>query len=165
MEAKWEERASKVSFKHGDNSGTGCVRTMANKSAKRKKVAAEAAEGLDVELPKEKVWALYDKLRWNSNSHVTWQAWGSWSRILTIRSLTLSQCLRMDVIPPTDKCRYHLLIAQCNCLLFRRCVTMVTDDLCCQECGVLLSKATANFVELVEVLARKCRVTSIHKHL
>ena len=32
------------------------------------------------------------------------------------------------------------------------------DDLCCQECGVLLSKATATFDELVEVLARKCRV-------
>ena len=131
MEAKWEERASKVSFKHGDNSGADCVRTMANKTAKRNKVAAEAAEGLDVQLPKEKVWALYDKLRWNNNSHGTWQAWASWSSILTIRSLTLSQWLRMDVIPPADKCRYQLLIAQCNCLLFRRCVAMVAALMTC----------------------------------
>jgi hypothetical protein len=34
MEAKWKERASIVSFKPGEHSGTGCRQTWANKSAK-----------------------------------------------------------------------------------------------------------------------------------
>ena len=89
------------------------------------RVAKAEADGRACEHPISKEWALLSKLCWNSN--VRTNNWARWSRVLCIRSFVMADWIRHAIIANEDRLRYQLLLAQCNCLLFRRCVDMANS--------------------------------------
>ena len=132
MQTKWAERASGLkrllsgSQKYSE---AGLQQVQPEDRDTFKRVAKAEADGRACEHPISKEWALLSKLCWNSN--VRTNNWARWSRVLCIRSFVMADWIRHAIIANEDRLRYQLLLAQCNCLLFRRCVDMANSDLKC----------------------------------
>ena len=63
-----------------------------------------------------------------------------------------------EITSNEDRLRYQMFLAQCNCLLFCRCVDMANSDLKYAECNVALYPANATTDDFISSLARNCAV-------
>ena len=151
MQAKWAERASGVK-----RLLSGSKKYNKEDRDKWIKVSKAEADGRACELPISKEWALFSKLCWNSN--VCDRGWIRWSRVLCLRSLSMADWIRHAIVSNEDRLRYQLLLAQCNYLLFRRCVDMANSDLICAQCNVALCPANATTDDFIAALVRNCAV-------
>jgi hypothetical protein len=151
MQTKWAERASGVK-----RLLSGSQKWSKEDRDTFLRVSKAGADGRACEHPISKEWALFSKLCWNSNT--CGRGWDIWSRVLCLRSLSVSDWIRHAIIPNEDRLRYQLLLAQCNCLLFRRCVDMANSDLKCAQCNAALCPANATTDDFIAALNRNCAV-------
>ena len=151
MQTKWAERVSGLKRLLSGN-----PKFNRRDRATYQRVARAEADGRACEHPISKDWALYAKLRWNSGT--ARDGWSRWARVLCVRNLVLVDWIRHDVIANEDRLRYQLMLAQSNCLLFRRCVDMANTDLKCAECDTILCSANATTDGFIATLAQNCAV-------